>query len=70
MYCVYISSRPTGVAPGQSGLVVFCVTFVGRRSISGAARVLVKNQSNSWPVQKSTTFITTPACWPSRTNPT
>src|SRR3954468_6869942 len=62
MYCVYIRLRPTNLAPGQPGFDVLLVTPVGRRSISGTAVVLVMNQSNSCPVQKSTTFITTPAC--------
>jgi len=40
---------------------------VGRRSISGNAVLPEMNQSNSWPVQKSTMFMTAPACCPWRT---
>src|SRR5215207_210683 len=62
---VYIRFGPTCLAPGQFGLVVLPVTLLGSRSMSGTTVVLVTNQSKSCPVQKSTTFMTTPACWAS-----
>ncbi len=64
MICVYIALRPTSVAAPQSGLPTFPVTTVGSRSISAKAVSDAMNQSNTCPVQKSSTFITTPACCP------
>ena len=41
------------------------MTLDGRRSMRAKAVVPETNQSKSWPVLKSMTFMTTPACWPS-----
>ena len=62
MICVYIFSGPTQA--GDDVSVVLPVTADGSRSMSVNAVSPETNQSKSWPVAKSTMFMTAPACWP------